>query len=117
MTTTTDFQVDTYEKETKDNIDAKTIKQLIAGILLIIPGLLMIILSLDGFLETDSFTFMVRIIIFACIVISILGGFCSIKRIYHRFALISSILSFIGLNVIGFIPLILIVLSDDEFSS
>ena len=112
-------KLDLYDKDLYIKKDTNTFKPILAGLLLIIPGIMMIILNTfySNLLTQEIFILALYSAFIICDIISIVGGIFAVKRIKHRFALLSSFIGLIGLNPLGIISFILLMMSDDEFTS
>ena len=123
-------KIDLYEIQHNEK-SGNTLKPIIAGIMNIGIGLFLLVVLCNTIIYILTSTNLSEgyfiYIIFAVIgiifeVISILSGYYMIKRKRHRFALFGTILGLIGpfglgANLLLFIPFLLIIMSDDEFTS
>jgi uncharacterized membrane protein len=88
--------------------------------LLLVLGVIIIIawVSSDYYFDeiTMPFLWVVFIVLLIFSVPSIIGGVYALQRKNWVMALIGSITSFLSWNIIGLIPLILVIVSKDEFA-
>ena len=97
-----------------------TFKPVLAGVMLIIIDFYLIIrVIFSNFTALFPLCGVVGIIFF---IISIIGGVFALKRIKHKFSILGTILTFVagfgmGFAFLAIIPMFLIILSDDEFTS
>ena len=118
---------DLYDSQEKyaDSSKERTIKPIIAGLLLLIPGGISFIVNLLGLIDIlngsgywtpEPFIISLRLVTLSAMFISMIGGYYAIRRTHYKFALYSSLICFIGFNLLGLISLVLILLSEYEFN-
>ena len=107
-----------YEAPYDENQE-KSLKPIIAGLFLIIPAIIILATTVtrSNLFNEETFIQVSTLVILVFLVISIIGGIYSITRKRHKITLAAAILCFFGLNVFGIISFILLITSDDEFTS
>ena len=120
---------DLYDSQERyaDSSKERSIKPIIAGLLLLIPGggifffggILRLIDDYNNgyYLASEPFIISLRVIMLVALFISMIGGYFAIRRTHYKFALYSSVLCFVGLNPAGIISLYLLLSSEYEFES